>query len=184
VRQALRAERQAAAVSLGKRAKDGAEPLVTLLAHQLFFWSGRRIDARPNLPLMVPRASKLSQHLFASLQRQVVRNLEQPSVQIRLVAIQREMPKQREERVLNDVFGLLHSEPKRPDVPQQLRRAPIEQGKNVRFDRVTCRWDGCSWQQGNVDERIGGVCGHASNSGFYPPLRSIEPIRSRSVSEK
>ncbi len=68
------------------------------------------------------------------LERQVVRDPEQPAAKVRPGPAELHVPEQREEHVLYNVLRVVSADAERPDVPQQRRAAFVKQREHLGFD--------------------------------------------------
>ena len=82
----------------------------------------------------IAQAEQLDDSL-ALFKREVVRDLKEPSLEIRAGTAERQMPKQRQENVLDHVVGGGCAEIERGDIAPNPRTALVEQREDLVFDR-------------------------------------------------
>ena len=70
----------------------------------------------------------------ASLQRQVVRDPKEPSLEVRSGAVLSQMLEQRQKDVLNQIFAINDRQPERADVPEQRIPELVEERQHLVFD--------------------------------------------------
>src|SRR5262245_56828297 len=82
-------------------------------------------------------------------ERQIVRHLKEPALEIRRGAAEREMPEERQEDVLHDVLRRCAAEIERRHVTPESRRTVVEHREDPVLDRQRPRasiWCQCRWK--------------------------------------
>lgn len=68
------------------------------------------------------------------LQRQIVRHSKEPPLEVRSQSVLLQVPEQRQEDVLNQVFAVADSDTGRAPVPKQRISEFVEEGEDLVFD--------------------------------------------------
>ena len=136
IAEALRPQRQAPPVPFGQRAEHGQQTLPAFEDRQLLFGvrpvvgSGRPGRVRnlrrlQGLPPLRPQAL---------LERQVVRDPEQPAPEVRSGPAKLDVSEQRQEHVLHDVFCIVDVDAEGAHIPDERRAALVEERQDLGFD--------------------------------------------------
>src|SRR5579871_61776 len=131
IAKSLRPQKQAAAILIRQRMNYGEEALARLTVGELRFRTWRRVDGGHVETIKGFGTAPAS---LATPQRQVVRDAEEPALQIfpRLSRLQ--MAKEREEGLLDHLFAVLHRNPDSKRVPQQFAAPLIEERDDLIFE--------------------------------------------------
>jgi hypothetical protein len=132
--ESLGAQAEASSISFWKRLEDRAEASLALGLCETLFWIGTRIDPGRGQRLVPDPARLPDPRAAAVLQGQVVRDLKEPRRQVRPWPPAKQVSKQREKRLLQDILAFFQTEAERSHVSEQPVAISIEQGKDFLVD--------------------------------------------------